>query len=112
MSAYLAFCPAETSNSKLCSCDLLDLAELQLHRSCAPEDRDHYLQRLAVFINFIHHACKARERTFGDAYRLIFLELDLQLGLVLALGHSVNNLVDLVGRERRGLLARAYKSRN
>src|SRR5438445_9309433 len=53
MSAYLAFCPAETSNSKLCSCDLLDLAELQLHRSCAPEDRDHYLQRLAVFINFI-----------------------------------------------------------
>src|SRR5271165_7518130 len=69
---------------------LLHLPELQLHRSRAPEDRHHDLQGLAVFVHLVHHAGEAGERAFGDAYRLVLLELDLELRLLLAIGHAVH----------------------
>src|ERR1039458_6917295 len=54
--------------------DLFDLPESQLHRSGAPKDGDHHFQRLAVFVDLVHHAGKAGEGTFADAHRFVLLE--------------------------------------
>ena len=40
--------------------------------------RDHHLQRLAIFVDFVHHAVEVCERTIGDAHRLVLLKLDLE----------------------------------
>src|SRR5258705_13534611 len=68
---------------------LLHLPELQLHRSRAPEDRDHDFQSLAILVDFIHHARKRSEWTFADAYRFVLLELDLKLRLLAAVGDLI-----------------------
>src|SRR5215469_6167107 len=60
--------------------DFLDLSELQLNWCRPPENRDHYLQGLAVFVHLIHYARETREWTFSNAHRLVLLELDLELG--------------------------------
>src|SRR5712672_2277206 len=70
---------------------LLHLVELQLHRGRTAENRYHHFQGLAIFVHLIHYAGEAGERTFGDAHRLVLLKLDLELGLLAAVGHLVNN---------------------
>src|SRR5271165_611102 len=75
-----------------------DLPKLQLNWRRPPEDRHHDLQRLAVLVHFVHHAGKAGEGTLGDAHRLVFLELDLELGLLAAVGDAVYDLLYLFFR--------------
>ena len=53
---------------------------------------------------------KAGERPFGDAHRLVLLELDLELRLVLGFAHAIHDVLDFFFRQRRGLLARADES--
>src|SRR5215470_648798 len=57
---------------------LLHLPEFQLDRSGAAENRDHHLERLAVFVDLVHHTGKAGERPFGNAYRFVPFKLDAQ----------------------------------
>src|SRR6266849_8221276 len=76
-------------------CHLLHLIKLELNRRRAAENRDHHLQRLAVLVDFIHDAGKARERSFRDANRFILFELDLEFGLVLALVYAIDDVVNL-----------------
>src|SRR3954468_17178647 len=66
------------ANSAFQASDLrhfLHLAELELHRRRAAEDGDHDLERLAVFVDFVHDAGEVGERAFGDLDRLVLLEL-------------------------------------
>src|SRR5947209_608713 len=90
----------------------LHLPELQLHRSRAPENRDHHLQGLAVLVDLVHHAGEAGKRPFGDAHRFVLLELDLELGLVLRLADAINDVLHFFFRQRCRLLARAHKARH
>src|SRR6266511_3987015 len=92
--------------------NLFHLTELQFHRSGAAEDGDHHLQGLAVLIDLVHHAGEGGKRAFGDAHRLVLFILDLELGLLFAVGDAVNNLLHLGVGERRGLLAGAHESRD
>src|SRR4051812_40739905 len=87
--------------------DLLDLSELELHRSGAPEDGDHDLEGLAVFVHFIHDAGEVGERAFGDLDRLVLLELHAQLRLVFADVDAVHDGVHFFFRQRRGIVAGA-----
>src|SRR5271157_846510 len=89
---------------------LLHLPELQLHRSRAPENRHHDLQGLAVFVHLVHHAGKAGKRAFGDAYRLVLPELDLELGLFLAVGHPVHDLLHFFIRQWGRVRVSAHKA--
>src|SRR6266850_1120585 len=95
-----------------CLSHLLHLPKLQLHRSRAPEDRDHNLQSLAILVDFIHNARKRSERPFTDPHRLVLLELDLKLGLLAAVSDLVNDVADFLFRKRSRLLSRADKSRD
>src|SRR5713101_7597548 len=91
---------------------LLHLPKLQLHRGRAPEDRDHDFHSFAIFIDFIHHARKRRERTFANTHSFVLLELDLELRLLPAVGDFVNDVADFLIRQRSGLLPRADESSN
>src|SRR5215207_2092995 len=55
---------------------LLDLQELQLDRSRAPEDRDHHLQRALVGVDLLDHAREALEGPLHDSNRLALRERD------------------------------------
>src|SRR3984957_5201596 len=88
----------------------LHLVEFQLYRGRAAENCDHYFQRFAIFVHFVDHAGEAGERAFGDANRLVLLELDLELRLLAAVRHFVNDMLDFFFGERRGLLPGADKS--
>src|SRR5271166_2232266 len=92
--------------------NLLNLPKSKFHRSRASEDGDHHFQCLAVFVDFVHHAGEAGKWPFADAHRLVLLELDLELRLLLAVPDAVNNLVDLVFGKRSRLLAGAHKTRH
>src|SRR5437016_2223466 len=78
--------PAHTRLYPEFLCHLLYLPELQLHRSRTAEDRDHDFHSLAVFVDFIHHARKRRERAFADAYGFVLLEFDFEFRLLAAVG--------------------------
>ena len=80
--------------------NLLNLIEFQLHRSGASENCDHHLQRFAVFIHFVNHASECRKRAFSNAHAFVFLELNFELGLVLAVGDFVDDVLYFFGRER------------
>src|SRR6266850_6162920 len=69
-----------------CLSHLLHLPKLQLHRSRAPEDRDHDFQSLAILVNLIHNARKRSERPFAYPHCFVLLELDLKLRLLAAVG--------------------------
>src|SRR5471030_1618471 len=43
-----------------------NLAKLELDRGRPAEDGDHYLQRLAVLVDFVDHAVEIGERSVGD----------------------------------------------
>src|SRR5258706_10776604 len=87
--------------------DLLDLQELELHGRRTPEDRDHDLQRRAVEVDVLDDAGEIRKGAVSDPDVLSLLERVLGLGLLLRRGDAVEDLLDLLGRQRRGLLARA-----
>ena len=57
-------------------------------------------------------AGEAGERAFGDADRLVLLELDLELRLLAAVGDFVDDVLDFFFGERRRLLPGADKSRD
>src|SRR5271169_1705465 len=80
------------------------LSKFQFHRSRTPENRDHHLQSLAIFVHVIDHAGKRRERAFADAHRLALFELDLELWFFPAVGHFVNDVIDFFFRQRSRLL--------
>src|SRR5258705_3601882 len=71
---------------------LLHLPKLQLHRSRAPEDRDHDFQSLAILGNLIHNARKRSEQPFADTYRLVVLEPDLKPRLLAAVNDPINTI--------------------
>src|SRR4051812_589292 len=98
-------------NLQCCLCSyLLYLPKFQFHRSRASEDRDHDLQRGAVFVDFVHRAVEVCERPLGDAYRLVLLELHLELRLFLARGHAEDDLIDFFVAQGRGVSCPAQKS--
>src|ERR1051325_2942781 len=72
----------------------LYLPKLQLDRGCAAENRDHHLERLAIFVDLVHGAIEVGERPIGNSDSLVLLELHPDLGFVLAYGHPIDNLVD------------------
>src|SRR5208283_2571422 len=90
----------------------LHLPKFQFHRSRPPENRDHHLQRLAIFIHVIDHARKRREWTFPNPHRLALLKLNLELRLLPAVRHLINNVIHFFIRQRSRLLPRAHKSRH
>src|SRR5579872_847036 len=91
---------------------LLHLLELQLHRSRTSEDRDHHLQRLAVFVHVIHDTGESSERSFADTYRLALFKFNFELRPVLRLAGFINNVLHFFFRKRRGLLPGADESRD
>src|SRR6266487_3882979 len=83
--------------------DLLHLKELELDRRGSSEDRDHDLQRRAVGVDVFHDAGEVREGTVGDPHVLALLEGVFGLGLLLGRGHAMQDLLDFLGRQGRGL---------
>src|SRR5215831_8934303 len=90
----------------------LYLPKLQFHRRRAAKDRHHHFQGLAIFIHFIHRAVEVRKRPIGDADSFVLFELHANLGLVLAYVHAIDDLVDFVFGQRRGIVCRPHKTRN
>src|SRR5262245_10394158 len=86
--------------------DLLYLAELELHRRRAAEDRDHHRDFALVFVHIVDHTLEGGERALGDADLLVLLELHAQLRLVLAGVDAIDDLIDLILAKCRGMLRR------
>src|SRR6202049_2709006 len=89
----------------------LHLIEFQFNWRRAPEDRDHHLQRLPVFVDLVHNAGEASKRSLGDAHRFVLFELDLELGLVSRLTHAIHDVLNFLFRKRRGLSPRRFRKR-
>src|SRR4051795_3324674 len=90
----------------------LDLREIQLDRRLPAEDRHHHLEGVAVEVHLVHHAREIVERAVGDAHRLRLLEHVLRLRLLLRRDHLLEDVVDLILRERGRLLAGAHEARH
>src|SRR3954463_4143660 len=86
--------------------DLLDVQEIQLNRSRAPEDRHRNFQRGLIFVNFFNLTRKTLERPRFDADRFAGRIRKLWLWLLLSRGLLIQNLIDLIlGQRRRRLPA-------
>src|SRR5204863_5877950 len=72
------------SNESSCSVasGLLDLPELQLHRSGTTEDQHRHAQAALLVIDFLDRAVEVVERAVADAHQLARLEQDLRARLV------------------------------
>src|SRR5207249_2620534 len=83
--------------------DLLYLQEIQFDRRRSSEDRHHHLQRVLLEVDLIDLPVEAGERTLVDPHVLAFLEHVLRLGLLGRRPHLLEDLLDFVLAERRGL---------
>src|SRR5215472_13472483 len=89
---------------------LFYLSKLELNRRCAAEDGDHDLQCLAIFVYLIHNAIEVRKWTIGNANRFVLLEFDFKPGLIFPDLHSIDDLVDFVFGQRRGIIRCSYEA--
>src|SRR5882672_5981831 len=89
---------------------LLHLHEIELHRGCAPEDRDQHPHAALVRIHFLHRAVEVGERSIDHADVVSFLELHLRLRLQGAFAQLRREPRDLVLAHRRGLGGVAHES--
>src|SRR5690606_19882199 len=77
---------------------LLDLAEIQFHRGGAPEDEHRDPDLALLVVHFLDVAVEVRERPLRHADGLAHLEEDLGLGLLHALLHLVQDVLDFLLR--------------
>src|SRR5216683_7535928 len=91
--------------------DFFHLAEFQFDWSGASEDRDHHLQGFAIFVYLVHLAVKVGKGAVRDAYRLVLLELDFDLRLVLGGAYAIDDLVHFIFGKRRRIIGRSYETR-
>src|SRR4051812_14025354 len=94
--------------------DLRDLAEGQLDRRLAAEDRDEHLEFLRVRVDLVDRRGKRGERAVHDGDRLSDLVVDdlRQLGLFLFLGLRREDACDLVEGERGRAASLADETRD
>src|SRR5581483_8349103 len=92
--------------------NLFYLAELEFDRRGAAEDRDHDLERLAIFVDLVDHTVEVGERPVSDAHLLVLLELDLEPRLVLRNFRAEEDRAYLFFAERHGLIARTEETRH
>src|SRR5690349_8564276 len=59
--------------------DLLDLEQVELHRSLATEHVDQHLELALLRVDLVHLAVEVGERSVDHAHRLADLELDADL---------------------------------
>src|SRR5918993_5073236 len=83
---------------------LLHVEEVQFDRRRAPEDGDDHLERGLVGVDLFHLARERGERAGLDAHRLALRVGELRLGLLGGLRHVVDDLIDLLRRQRRRVL--------
>src|SRR5690606_11033861 len=88
----------------VCQSDLLDLAELELHRSGAPENKNRDLDPALLVVDLFDHAVEIRERTVDDTNGLARLEQRLGLGFVTAVRNTAQNGFRLAICDRGGLV--------
>src|SRR5437660_6696349 len=96
-----------TACTFLAMSDLLYLQKVQFDGRRAAEDRHHHLQRVLVEIHFVDHAVEAGERPFVDPHLLALFEHVLRLRLLRGCPHLLQDLLDFVLAQRRGLGTRA-----
>src|SRR5688572_16008604 len=86
---------------------LLYLAEIQLHRRRAAEDRDRHAQLVLVVVHVLDVAVKVRERAILHTHRFAHLEQHFRARLLHAFLDLVQDVLHLFLRDRRGFGRRA-----
>src|SRR5688572_7414738 len=84
-----------------------DLVVLELDRGHPAEDRDHHLELAALGVEVVDGALEVDERPLDHADLVAPLERGLELRLLRALLHLLEDGLDLVGRQRHRPRARA-----
>src|SRR5712691_5702932 len=90
----------------------LNLQELELHRSRSSKDGDHHLQGRPILVDLLDHAREIREGAVGDPDVLSLFERVLGFRLLFGRSDAVEDLLDLLGGQRGGLLARSDEARH
>ncbi|CAI8864575.1 Secreted protein [Pseudomonas soli] len=84
--------------------DLLDLAELELHRSRATENEHCNLQAALFVVNLFDGAVEVSKRTINDSNHFTRLEQRLRLRLVTTIGNATEDGLGLFISDRRRLI--------
>src|SRR5262249_7284026 len=90
----------------------LHLVVLELHGRHAPEDGHHDLELAALGVEVVDGALEVHEGPLDDPHLVAALERGLELGLLRALFHLLEDRLHLVGRQRHRPRPRADEARD
>src|SRR6267143_6389700 len=83
----------------------LHLVVLELDGREPPEDGHHHLELAALRVQVVDRALEVHERSLDDPHLVALLEGGLELGLLGALLHLLENALDLLRGQRHRLVA-------